>query len=236
VTSPDPIDALADEGETALEDGEYEIALEAFESVLEKDPEHWGAALRRAECLHLLWRTPEALEAVRALTPPSDEEDDPERAELEGSILEAMGHVEEADRLFADSHRLDPEHFFLPTRLSPEDFKALLDKVLTSLPPVIREALQEVPVVVEPKPTRAMAEHEPMINPEILGLFVGTSVGDEMAGPGGYGTVVLLFQRNLERSGASRLEVSKELKITLLHEYGHYLGFDEEELEHLGLG
>ena len=57
-----------------------------------------------------------------------------------------------------------------------------------------------------------------------------------MAGPGGYADVVLLFQRNLERCGASRQEVSKELKITLLHEYGHYLGFDEEELEHLGLG
>jgi len=236
VTSPDPIDALAEEGEIALEDGEYEIALEAFDSILEKDPEHWGAALRRAECLHLLWRTPKALEAVRALTPPPDEEDDPERAELEGSILETMGRLEDADRLFAECHRLDPEHFALPVRLSPEDFKALLDKVLHSLPRVIRDAVGEVPVLVEPKPTRGMAEHEPVINPEILGLFVGVSVGHKLAGPGGYGNVVLLFQRNLERSGGSRQEVSKELKITLLHEYGHYLGFDEEELEHLGLG
>jgi predicted Zn-dependent protease with MMP-like domain len=231
----DPIDALAEEGETAFEDGEYEIALETFESILEKDPEHWGAALRRAECLHLLWRTAEALKAVRALTPPKDEEDDPERAELEAVILETMGRREEADRLFAACHVLDPENFPLPVRLSPEDFKTLLDKVLASLPQVIREAVLEVPVMVEPKPTPEVAENEPVINPEILGLFVGVSVGDKL-GASGYGNVVLLFQRNLERAGRNRQEVSKEMKITLLHEYGHYLGFDEEELEHLGLG
>jgi len=236
VTDPDPIEALAEEGEVALEDGEFEIALEAFESVLKQDPEHWGASLRRAECLHLMWRTQAALEAVRALTPPQDEEDDPDRADLEGTILETMGRVEEADRLFADAHRLDPEHYPLPVRLDPEDFKTLLDKVLSSLPRVIREAVLEVPVLVQPKPTAEIAEQAPVINPEVLGLFVGTSVGHKVAALGGYGDVVLLFQRNLERSGASRQEVGKELKITLLHEYGHYLGFDEEELEHLGLG
>ena len=144
-----------------------------------------------------------------------------------------MGQLEEADRLFEESHRLDPEHYALPVRLSPEDFKTLLDKVLASLPRVICDAVLEVPVLVELKPTAAMAEHAPGINPEVLGLFVGTSVGHTTSG---YANVVLLFQRNLERSGTSRQEVSKEIKITLLHEYGHYLGFDEEELEHLGLG
>jgi predicted Zn-dependent protease with MMP-like domain len=232
---PDPIDALAEEGETAFEDGEYEIALESFESILARDPEHWGAALRRAECLHLLWRTADALKAIQALTPPENEEDDPERAELEGMILEATGRLEEADRRFAECHALDPENFPLPVRFGPEDFKTLLDKVLASLPPVIREAVLEVPVLVEPKPTREVAENAPVINPEILGLFVGVPVGHKLGGSG-YGNVVLLFQRNLERSGRSRQEVSREMKITLLHEYGHYLGFDEEELEHLGLG
>jgi predicted Zn-dependent protease with MMP-like domain len=231
----DSIDALAEEGETAFEDGEYEIALESYEAILEKDPEHWGAALRRAECLHLLWKTQDALNAVRALEPPGGEEDDPERVELLGMILEAMGRLEKADGCFAQCHAADPENFPLPVRVTPEDFKTLLDKVLASLPRVIREAVLEVPVIVEPKPKPELAEHAPFINPEILGLFVGTSVGDQL-GASGYGNVVLLFQRNLERAGRNRQEVSKEMKITLLHEYGHYLGFDEEELEHLGLG
>jgi predicted Zn-dependent protease with MMP-like domain len=237
VTSePDPLASLAEEGEAALEDGEYEIALETYDEMLKQDPEHWGALLRRAECLHLLWRTEEALQAARSLTPPEDEEDDPERAELEATVLETMGRYEDADRLFAEAHRLEPEDFPLPVRLDAADFKTLLDKVLTSLPRVIREAVLEVPVLVEPKPAREVAEHAPHINPEILGLFVGTPVGGKLHGASGYGDVVLLFQRNLERAGQNRQEVSKQMKITLLHEYGHYLGFDEEELEHLGLG
>ena len=232
----DPLDALATEGETALEDGEYEIALETFDEMLKQDPEHWGAALRRAECLHLLWRSAEALSGIHALRPPAGEEEDPERVELEGMILEAMGRFEVADVAFREANRLDPENFALPVRLDPDDFKTLIDKVLASLPPVIREAVQEVPVLAEPKPTREMAEHGSGINPEVLGLFVGTSVGDKVFAGSGYGDVVLLFQKNLERTGRSRQEVSKEMKVTLLHEYGHYLGFDEEELEHLGLG
>jgi len=232
----DPLEALAAEADTALEDGEYEAALECFEDLLRQDPEHWGALLGRAECLHLLWKSDEALKAVRALAPPATEEDDPERVELEGMVLETLGRFEEADRLFAEAHRLAPEDFPLPTRLSAEDFKVMLDKVLASLPRVIRDAVLEVPVLVEPKPAREVAEHEPAINPEVLGLFVGTPVGQKLRGGSGYGNVVLLFQKNLERAGRSRQEVSKEMKITLLHEYGHYLGFDEEELEHLGLG
>jgi predicted Zn-dependent protease with MMP-like domain len=232
----DPLEALAAEADTALEDGEYEAALECFEDLLRQDPEHWGALLGRAECLHLLWKSDEALKAVRALAPPVTEEDDPERVELEGMVLETLGRFEEADRLFAEAHRLAPEDFPLPTRLSAEDFKVMLDKVLASLPRVIRDAVLEVPVLVEPKPAREVAEHEPAINPEVLGLFVGTPVGQKLRGGSGYGNVVLLFQKNLERAGRSRQEVSKEMKITLLHEYGHYLGFDEEELEHLGLG
>ena len=235
-SEPDPVDALAEEGDVALDDGEYEIALEIFDEVLRQDPEHWGAALRRAECLHLLWRTDEALRAVRELSPPGDEEDDPDRADLEARILEVLGRFEEAERQFAAASRLAPDEYPVPVRLSAEDFKSLLDKVLSSLPRVIRDTVVEVPVLVEPKPTREMAGREPAINPEVLGLFVGVPVGDKLQGGSGYGDVVLLFQRNLERAGENRQEVSREIKITLLHEYGHYLGFDEEELEHLGLG
>jgi predicted Zn-dependent protease with MMP-like domain len=232
--APSP-DDLMREGEEALDQGEYERALPLFEAVLKDDPEHWGAALDRAETLHLLWRTREALGAVEALRPPDDEEDDPDRADLEARIREAAGEFVRADALFDEASSLDPEQFPLPARTDPEDFRAILDEVLESLPDPIRAAVNEVPVLVQPKPTRAMAEHAPHITPEILGLFVGTPVGEKLSGPSGYGDVVLLFQRNLERAGTDRDEVAKEIRITLLHEYGHYLGFDEEGIEGMGL-
>ncbi len=235
MSAPDPVDDLFEEAESALDEGETEVALAAYEEVLQRDPEHWGAALRRAECLHLLWRTKEALEAVRGLTPPEDEEDDPDRVDLEGRVLEVTGRLEEAERCFEEANELDPDAYPLPARLSEADFRSLLDEVLASLPGAIRAAVEEVPVVVEPRPTAEMAGREPNINPEILGLFVGTPVGERASAPSGYGDVVLLFQRNLERAGEDRDEVMREVRITLLHEYGHYLGFDEDELDELGL-
>lgn len=232
---PSRVDELMREGEEALDAGEYERALAIFENVLREDPEHWGASLDRVESLHLLWRTKEALRSVLELCPPEDEEDDPDRADLEARIREAAGEFEEADRLFEEASRLDPEQFPPPSRTTRDDFRSILDEVLASLPEAIRAAVKEVPVLVEAKPSRVIAERAPHISPEILGLFVGTSVGEKLSGPSGYGDVVLLFQRNLERAGADRDEVAREIRITLLHEYGHYLGFDEEGLEGLGL-
>lgn len=235
MTAPSRLDRMMREGEEALDAGEFEAALDRFEAVLRDDPDHWGAALDRAETLHLLWRTREALRAAVALRPPDDEEDDPDRVDLEARIREAAGEDREADRLFSEAARLDPGQFPDPARMGPEDFKAILEEVLATLPDPIRAVVKEVPVIVEAKPTAAMAEQAPHITPEILGLFVGTPIGEKLHGPSGYGDVVLLFQRNLERAGTTREEVAQEIRITLLHEYGHYLGFDEEGLDDLGL-
>jgi predicted Zn-dependent protease with MMP-like domain len=235
MTESDPAAELVREGEEALDLGEFDHALECFEEALRVDPEHYGATLDRSETLHLMWRTKEALEVALDASPPPDEEDDPDRVDLEGRIRESAGDFHGADALFQEAHELDPEEFPLPVRMSAEDFRSILDKVLESLPEAIRSALVEVPVLVEAKPTIAIADRAPEITPEVLGLFVGTPVGEKLQTSGGYPDVVLLFQRNLERAGRSRAEVAKEIKITLLHEYGHYLGFDEEELEHLGL-
>lgn len=231
----DHLDRTIEEGDLALDEGKFEAALERFQEALEIDPEHWGAALGEAEALLCLWRVDEALELLRKMKPATSEEDDPDRAELEGRVQEARGEFDPADRLFLLASRLDPDEFPPPVRMSEADFQSILDKVLASLPEVIREAVAEVPVLVTPKPTRDIAERAPHITPDLLGLFVGTSIGEKVSAPSGYADVVMLFQRNLERAGRSRAEVSKEIKITLLHEYGHYLGFDEEELEHLGL-
>jgi len=234
VAAPDDADDWVREGEEALEEGDAEAALHCFDEALRRDPDHWAAALGRCESLLFLWETDEALTAVQALRPP-DGEDDADRADLEARLLEAIGEFTAADVLFAEAARLDPEHFPAPVRTTDEDFRRILDDVLRGLPKKIRDVLEKVPVTVEAKPSPAMAENAPHLTPEILGLFVGTPIGEAASGGSGYPDVVILFQRNLERAGRSRAEVAKEIRITLLHEYGHYLGFEEEDMERLGL-
>jgi predicted Zn-dependent protease with MMP-like domain len=46
---------------------------------------------------------------------------------------------------------------------------------------------------------------------------------------------IALFQRNLERFARDREELLEEIRITLLHEVGHFLGLDEDRLRDLGL-
>ena len=47
---------------------------------------------------------------------------------------------------------------------------------------------------------------------------------------------VTLFQRPIESVCASQEEVVREIRITLVHEVGHYLGMTEEDLDRLGYG
>ena len=47
--------------------------------------------------------------------------------------------------------------------------------------------------------------------------------------------MLYLFRHNLEAATGSREELEREIGITLYHELGHALGFDEEGVEGLGL-
>jgi predicted Zn-dependent protease with MMP-like domain len=111
-----------------------------------------------------------------------------------------------------------------------------LEQVIRALPERNALALRDVPIVIEDLPTRAMLADAEHLAPDILGLFVGTSLGeasvfDTIREP----NVVYLFQRNLERISGSRQELLEEARITLIHEIGHYLGLDEDELAERGL-
>ncbi len=48
-------------------------------------------------------------------------------------------------------------------------------------------------------------------------------------------SAILLYQRNLERFVRTREELVEEIRITLVHEVGHFLGLDEDELYERGL-
>jgi predicted Zn-dependent protease with MMP-like domain len=46
---------------------------------------------------------------------------------------------------------------------------------------------------------------------------------------------IQLFRCNLARVASDREELLEEVRVTLLHEIGHYLGLDEDDLEARGL-
>jgi predicted Zn-dependent protease with MMP-like domain len=47
---------------------------------------------------------------------------------------------------------------------------------------------------------------------------------------------ITIFRGPLERAFRSPQAIAREVRITVVHELGHHLGFEEDRLEALGLG
>jgi predicted Zn-dependent protease with MMP-like domain len=46
---------------------------------------------------------------------------------------------------------------------------------------------------------------------------------------------ITVFQGPLERAFRTRAEMREQVRVTVLHELAHHLGFEEDQLERMGL-
>jgi predicted Zn-dependent protease with MMP-like domain len=119
-------------------------------------------------------------------------------------------------------------------RISHKRFEKVAEKALKELPDEVLEWLANVPILVDDRPSEALVLDG--IDPRTLGLFSGVAVPDQsVLGGGPDNGVIHLFQRNLERDARDEEDLADEIRITVLHETAHYFGYDEDDLERLGL-
>jgi len=101
--------------------------------------------------------------------------------------------------------------------------------VLAALPEQLAERARTLPVLFARKPDPNDGQED-----DLLGLFVGPEMADE-----GYETLpaqIILFLENLwDEAGENERTFRDEVRITYLHELGHYLGLDEDDLFDRGL-
>ncbi len=102
------------------------------------------------------------------------------------------------------------------------------------LPPEIRALARDVPVHYEQTPAPdVLAEGFP---PDILGLFTGSAHGLELSHDNPAPAQILLYLANLWDYAEGDVEIFRdEVRQTYLHEFGHYLGWDEDDLTARGL-
>lgn len=100
------------------------------------------------------------------------------------------------------------------------------------LPPELGPALEAVAVHFEKTPaTDVLAEGFP---PDILGLFSGSPRGDFEDQP--MPPQITLYLDNLwDYAEGDEALFREEVRVTFLHELGHYLGWDEDEVGERGL-
>jgi predicted Zn-dependent protease with MMP-like domain len=150
---------------------------------------------------------------------------------------DALGDFDAADGYLRAAEKLDPEGWNFPARLSEDELQEVLDEAIGSLDNDFQEALEETPILIDPMPSLAMVAGGDVAQtpPDMLGLFVGSSRLERSNEGAELPAAIHLFQRNLERACADREDLVNEVRITLFHEIGHMLGFDEEGVDRMGL-
>ncbi|MFQ3670573.1 MAG: metallopeptidase family protein [Verrucomicrobiia bacterium] len=71
---------------------------------------------------------------------------------------------------------------------------------------------------------------------ELLGLFEGAPWNEADEAGEGPPCITLFVESIWEEAGRDLDRFREEVRVTLLHEIGHYLGWDEDEVEERGLG
>jgi predicted Zn-dependent protease with MMP-like domain len=105
---------------------------------------------------------------------------------------------------------------------------------LRSLPRRLHTQAQSLPVTCQPRPADDLVEDG--IAPDTLGLFVGDAWQDAESSLVPLPPQIILFLDNLwECALEDEAEFRREVRKTYLHELGHFLGLDEDELESRGL-
>lgn len=119
-------------------------------------------------------------------------------------------------------------------RVKEAEFREYAARALDELPDEFRERMENVVVVVEDYPSAEDAESTEVPRDELLGLFHGVSRLDQgwsNGAPDGLPERIVLYKRNIEAICSTEKELVEEIRLTVLHEIGHYFGLSEEDME-----
>lgn len=113
-------------------------------------------------------------------------------------------------------------------------FEEYIKQALTMLPDEFRGRMDNIAISVEPYPTREDLRSVGVANKRrLLGIFRGipfNTVSPFYSGPI-MPSEIVLFQKNIEAMAETEEDLVDEIRITLLHEIGHYFGMSDEDLK-----
>ena len=116
--------------------------------------------------------------------------------------------------------------------MEKEEFEKLVADAVDDLPDEFREKLENVNVVVEEYPSRALAKKMNLKSPKyLLGLYQG--VPQNRRG-WGYSMVmpdkISIYKNNIEGICKTDEEIKSKVKEVVIHEIGHHFGLSELQI------
>jgi len=116
-----------------------------------------------------------------------------------------------------------------------EAFTELVEQALREIPRRFRKAMRNVAVVVEEEPSPDILEEMEIDEGDTLfGLYHGTPLTQR---GWGYGNSlpdrISIYQGPIEEACGDEHEIRDCITETVIHEFGHYFGMSEEEIEEI---
>ncbi|HTY40852.1 MAG TPA: metallopeptidase family protein [Thermoanaerobaculia bacterium] len=116
-------------------------------------------------------------------------------------------------------------------RISPAEFESCVEEALSAVPAPFRKYLENVVVAVEDEPTDDdYDETDTPDDEEIFGIFRGVSYFDRSHVVSSLPAQIAVFRGPILRCCATRGEAVREIRDTVVHEVGHMLGLDDDEM------
>jgi predicted Zn-dependent protease with MMP-like domain len=110
-------------------------------------------------------------------------------------------------------------------------FEQLVERSLQRLPRKFLDALKNITVEVESEPPDDVIDEFEIGDGSLYGLYQGTPLTER---EWNYGNVlpdrIAIYQRPIERDARNDEEIEEIVLDTVMHEIGHYFGFDDETL------
>ena len=112
--------------------------------------------------------------------------------------------------------------------ISDERFEELVDQALAQIPDEVHEHIKNVVFLIE--------DYNPR-SPYILGQYTGVALPKRTFDHTGFlPDTIAIYRQALKDYCWSEDELIEQVRITVMHEIGHYFGLDEDDLHRLCYG
>jgi len=116
--------------------------------------------------------------------------------------------------------------------MEQQAFEIVVRETIERLPERFRHALENVAVVVkeEPDPDDLEDLDVDADTDELFGLYQGVPLTERGGSYTGLPDTIEIYRGPILRSFDTREEIVAEIEETLIHELGHHMGLDDEEM------
>jgi predicted Zn-dependent protease with MMP-like domain len=120
-----------------------------------------------------------------------------------------------------------------PLTVSPQEFDAWIQEALAGLPVRFATLAEEVSIVVEEEPPLdVLQDLEMESGDDLLGLYQGVPIDQSsfFQPAGELPARIAIYKGPILRLCLTKTDVIHEVRDTVVHELGHHIGLDDEEM------